>query len=142
MEDETFPAIVTDFKNTYIVQESKRKINSWEVWVKVESAAINPNDYMLTMGYYSVSTVPIGVGFEGSGLIVEVGSEVDQNLLGKKVAFLQQPDLPDYSGTWRQYIYVHMDSLAVYPDDLDFDSIATISINPPTVCGFIDITLK
>jgi NADPH:quinone reductase-like Zn-dependent oxidoreductase len=88
------------------------------------------------MGFYGDKTypeLPIGVGFEGSGQIVETGEGVDSNLLNKKISFLQQPSMPNYSGAWRKYIYIPAEGLATYPDELDFDSIATISINPPTV---------
>ena len=136
MEEETFPAVVTDFKETYINEISKRSIRPGEVCIQVESAAISPNDQLFTMGFYGDTyypELPIGVGFEGSGLVVEVGDSVDQNLLNKKIAFLQQPSMPDYSGTWRSFVYMRAEGLATYPDELDFDSIATISINPPTV---------
>lgn len=63
-------------------------------------------------------------------------------MLEKKVAFLQLPSMIEYTGTWRKYIYLKAEGLVTYPGGLDCDSIATISINPPTVCGFMDITLK
>jgi NADPH2:quinone reductase len=143
MDEEKFRVIVTDFKDTYISEDCKRDILPNEVLVKVHSAAINPNDQLFTLGYYGDNNyldLPIGVGFEGSGLIIEVGDDVDPSLLDKKIAFMQQPSMPNYSGTWRQFIYINADGLATYPDELDYDSIATISINPPTVWGFFDIT--
>ncbi len=136
MDEVEFPAVVTDFKETYIIDETRRQIRAGEVCVRVESAAISPNDSLFTLGYYGDKIhhdFPIGVGFEGSGLIVEAGEGVDQSLINKKIAFLQQPSMPDYSGTWRSYVYMKSEGLATYPDELDFDSIATISINPPTV---------
>ena len=143
MEGDLFPAIKTNFRKTYLDNDELRDIQTGEVLVQVESAPINPNDQLFTMGYYSdQESRPYGVGFEGSGIIVKVAIDVDENLLHQKVAFLQQPSMPDYDGTWRKYIYLKAEGLVTYPSELDCDSIATISMNPPTVCGFIDITQK
>ena len=80
--------------------------------------------------------------FINLGIITKVGLDVDESLIGQKVAFLQQPTMKEYVGTWRKYIHLKAEGLVTYPSELDCDSIATISINPPTVCGFMDITKK
>lgn len=84
----------------------------------------------------------MGVGFEGAGEVVEVGNGVDATLVGKKVAFSQNPHSKDYEGTWRQFISVHHKAVMTYPDTANYDHICSSFVNPVTVCGFLDICQK
>lgn len=73
----------------------------------MHSMPINPNDRYIVSGFFSFGKEGEfkGIGFEGAGEVVEVGSEVDPSLVGKKVATIGNPFTPNYQGSWRQYLY-------------------------------------
>lgn len=64
------------------------------------------------------------LGSEGSGIIEAVGSELDQNLKGRKVAFCH--------GGWTQFIVKDFDHLLFFDDKVDLRMAATSVINPLT----------
>jgi NADPH:quinone reductase-like Zn-dependent oxidoreductase len=49
---QTFPAVVTDFKKTYLTELEPREPNENEVMVKVMSAPVNPSDNYFIIGQY------------------------------------------------------------------------------------------
>ena len=145
-------ALVTDFKSVKLLDLTEdieaRELKEGEVKIKVMSAPINPSDQMMVEGVYGITEGYVkheygyGLGFEGAGEIVQVyGSDQDE-LVGKKVAFSNGPNSPNFQGTWRQYIVLKQAEVILYPDDLDFDKICSTVVNPFTVWGFIDYYIK
>lgn len=62
-----------------------------EVLVRIEVAPINPADLSFQKGYYSsVKKLPVTLGSEGTGVVVETGSNDPYalSLIGKKVALI------------------------------------------------------
>lgn len=112
--------------------------------IKNHSMPINPNDRYIVTGFFNFGADAEfkGVGFEGSGEVVEVGDNVDPSLIGKKVAHIGTPFTPNYQGSWRQYIYCEVNDIAVYPDDADFDKMSMTFINPIATLAMIDFTTK
>lgn len=84
----------------------------------------------------------MGVGFEGAGEIIEVASNVSKEMIGRKVAFSQDPHSPTFTGTWRQQVVAKLKSCIVYPDSADYDTICSSYVNPLTACGFVDMCVK
>jgi NADPH2:quinone reductase len=64
------------------------------------------------------------VGAEGCGTIEEIGSGVDQNLRGKKVAFCY--------GGWTQYTVQDADNVLLFDDQVDLRKCANAFVNPMT----------
>lgn len=73
------------------------------------------------------------LGSEGSGTIEEVGSALDKNLKGKKVAFC-------HCG-WSQYCVQDFDRLLIFDDKVDLKLAATSMINPLTALSLSNIVL-
>lgn len=105
---------------------------------------INPNDRYIVSGFFSFASEGEfkGVGFEGSGTIIEVGENVDPSYMGKKVAQIGNPFTPIYQGSWRQYLYSEVTDLAVYPDDADLDKMSSTFINPFATLAMLDFSKK
>uniref|UniRef100_A0A7S3J4H5 Alcohol dehydrogenase-like C-terminal domain-containing protein n=1 Tax=Euplotes harpa TaxID=151035 RepID=A0A7S3J4H5_9SPIT len=100
----------------------------------------------MRFGVYGLPTLfpptPIGVGFEGAGTIVEAHESLGDSLIGKKVAFAQDPHSKSFQGTWRQYLILHKLQVIPIPDDADLDKFSSSFVNPVTVIGFIDVATK
>ena len=96
-----FFAVTTDLKQPSYGEIERRDLEEGEVLVKVQSAVINPSDQYMSVGRYGVKKLfpkpPVGVGFEGSGIVVEAHESVGDDMIGKKVAFAQDPHSQSYS---------------------------------------------
>ena len=95
-----FFAITTDLKTPTYGEVEGRDLAENEVLIKVEAAPINPSDQYMSVGRYGVKKLfpptPVGVGFEGSGIVVEVHESVSSDLVGKKAVFVQDPHSASY----------------------------------------------
>lgn len=78
---------------------------------------INPNDRYIVSGFFNFGEPGKfkGIGFEGSGTVIEVGPKVDSNLVGKKVAMIGNPFTRIYQGSWRQYCYCEENDIGTFP---------------------------
>lgn len=84
----------------------------------------------------------MGIGFEGAGEIIEAGPKVPKEVVGRKVAFSQDPHSPTFTGTWRQQVNAKLKTCILYPDSADYDVICSSYVNPLTACGFVDMCVK
>ena len=98
-----------------------------EALVRVKAAPINPADLNQIEGKYPVrAPLPATPGFEGAGLIEEVGSAVKDYAPGQLVI------LPHNLGTWREAMAVKASQLTVVPNEIEPEQAATLKINPIT----------
>ncbi len=98
-----------------------------EVIVKMRAAPINPADLNQIEGKYPVrAELPATPGFEGAGIVVDVGSDVKGLTSGALVI------LPHNVGTWRDAVAVNADELVVVPADIKPVHAAMLKINPMT----------
>src|SRR5437763_8129806 len=98
-----------------------------EVIVKMRAAPINPADLNQIEGKYPVrAQLPATPGFEGAGIVAEVGSNVTNVAVGALVI------LPHNVGTWRDAVAVKADELAVVPAGIEPVQAAMLKINPMT----------
>jgi len=95
--------------------------------VAIEAAPINGADLLFAAGWFGVyPEVPAKLGAEGVGRVVEVGSQVDPRLVGRRVIVL-----PDFrSGTWATTTVVPVDHLIEVPAGTDAWQLAMLSVNP------------
>src|SRR5262249_29207918 len=98
-----------------------------ETVVEMRAAPINPADINSIEGKYpgrrEVSAVP---GFEGAGVVVEVGANVSTIAKGALVI------LPHNIGTWREALVVKADELVAVPPEIEPVHAAMLKINPMT----------
>src|SRR3954453_1715806 len=82
-----------------------------EVIVKMRAAPVNPADLNQIEGKYPVrAELPATPGFEGAGVVVELGADVHGLTSGTLVI------LPHNVGTWRDAVAVKAEDLVVVPD--------------------------
>ena len=98
-----------------------------EAVVKMRAAPINPADLNQIEGKYPVrADLPATPGFEGAGIVVDVGTDVKGLTSGALVI------LPHNVGTWRDAVAVKADELVVVPADIKPVHAAMLKINPMT----------
>src|SRR5437870_12291206 len=98
-----------------------------EAVVKMRAAPINPADLNQIEGKYPVrAELPATPGFEGAGVVAEVGASVTNIAVGDLVI------LPHNIGTWRDAVAVKADELVVVPKGIEPVHAAMLKINPMT----------
>jgi mitochondrial enoyl-[acyl-carrier protein] reductase / trans-2-enoyl-CoA reductase len=98
-----------------------------EVVVAMRAAPINPADLNAIEGKYPVRpALPATPGFEGSGVVAEIGSGVKNFSVGAQVL------LPHDVGTWREAIALKAEKLTAVPAGIDQRQAAMLKINPIT----------
>jgi trans-2-enoyl-CoA reductase len=98
-----------------------------EAVVKMCAAPINPADLNQIEGKYPVRpALPATPGFEGAGVVVELGAGVNGLTIGALVI------LPHSVGTWRNAVAVKAEELVVVPEEIEPVQAAMLKINPLT----------
>lgn len=98
-----------------------------EAVVKMRAAPINPADLNQIEGKYPIRPeLPAIPGFEGAGVVVDLGANV-RNLSARALVIL-----PHNVGTWRQAVAVKADDLVVVPAGIEPVHAAMLKINPMT----------
>jgi trans-2-enoyl-CoA reductase len=98
-----------------------------QVVVRLAAAPINPADLNAIEGKYPVRpALPATPGFEGAGVVAELGSNVAALKTGDPVI------LPHNIGTWREAVAVRAEQLLPVPDGIDLVQAAMLKINPLT----------
>ena len=104
-----------------------------EAVVQMRAAPINPADLNQIEGKYPVRTeLPATPGFEGAGIVVDLGAGVTNVAVGALVI------LPHNIGTWRDALAVKADELVVVPSGIEPVHAATLKINPLTAWRLLD----
>jgi len=98
-----------------------------EAVVQMRAAPINPADLNQIEGKYPVRfPLPATPGFEGAGVVVDLGKSVKDLTVGALVI------LPHNLGTWRDAVAVKASELVIVPAEIDPVHAAMLKINPMT----------
>jgi trans-2-enoyl-CoA reductase len=98
-----------------------------EAVVKMRAAPINPADLNQIEGKYPIrAELPATPGFEGAGVVIDLGANVTNVAAGELVI------LPHNVGTWREAVAVKADELVVVPAGIKPVHAAMLKINPMT----------
>jgi trans-2-enoyl-CoA reductase len=98
-----------------------------EAIVQIRAAPINPADLNQIEGKYPVRfPLPATPGFEGAGVVVDLGKSVKDLTVGALVI------LPHNLGTWRDAVTVKASELVIVPAEIDSVHAAMLKINPMT----------
>jgi NADPH:quinone reductase-like Zn-dependent oxidoreductase len=98
-----------------------------EVLVRMLARPINPSDLIPIRGAYSHRIpLPNIPGYEGVGIVEEVGPLVSKHLLGKRVLPLRG------EGTWQEFVISPADFTVAIPDSIDDFTASQMYINPIT----------
>ncbi|MCT6924882.1 zinc-dependent alcohol dehydrogenase family protein [Metasolibacillus sp.] len=98
-----------------------------EILVRMLARPINPSDLIPIRGSYahriSLPTIP---GYEGVGIVEEVGAAVSKSLIGQRVLPLRG------EGTWQKYVKAPANLAIRVPQAIDNFTAAQMYINPVT----------
>jgi NADPH:quinone reductase-like Zn-dependent oxidoreductase len=98
-----------------------------EVLIRMLARPINPSDLIPIRGSYahriSLPNIP---GYEGVGIVEEVGPLVSKNLIGKRVLPLRG------EGTWQEFVKTSAEYAVCIPDTIDDFTASQMYINPIT----------
>jgi trans-2-enoyl-CoA reductase len=98
-----------------------------EAVVAMRAAPINPADLNAIEGKYPVRPqLPATPGFEGAGVVVDLGAQVQGITTGAVVI------LPHNIGTWREAVAVKASELVAVPPEIEPLHAAMLKINPMT----------
>lgn len=96
-----------------------------EVKVAVEISPLNLHDLLLVRGALLRPPLPLILGNEGIGRIIEVGKDVDTVAVGDLVV------LPLLAGAWRERLLLAADGLFALPAG-NVEQLSMVGGNPPT----------
>lgn len=117
-----------------------------ECFIKIQMSTIHPADMFFLAGAYGPKQpkeFPLIPGFECSGVIEKVGEAVDKSNIGKRVCFVADSVTEGaFHGNWAEYTYAPFERLMVFDDKIPYEQISFATINPLTVCGFLDTIRK
>ena len=98
-----------------------------EVLVRMLARPINPSDLIPIRGAYSHRiSLPNIPGYEGVGIVEDVGTLVSPNLIGKRVLPLRG------EGTWQEFVKTSAEFTVSIPDSIDDFTASQMYINPIT----------
>ncbi|MED4531946.1 zinc-dependent alcohol dehydrogenase family protein [Metabacillus fastidiosus] len=98
-----------------------------EVLVRMLTRPINPSDLIPIRGSYSHRiSLPSIPGYEGVGIVEDVGSLVQQTLIGKRVLPLRG------EGTWQEYVRTSAEFAVIIPNSINDFMASQLYINPIT----------
>lgn len=98
-----------------------------EVIIRMLARPINPSDLIPIRGAYSHRiSLPNIPGYEGVGIVEDVGPFVSKNLIGKRVLPLRG------EGTWQEFVKTSAEFAVPIPASIDDFTAAQMYINPVT----------
>ncbi|WP_045520098.1 zinc-dependent alcohol dehydrogenase family protein [Neobacillus niacini] len=101
--------------------------NNNEVLVRMLARPINPSDLIPIRGSYSHRiSLPNIPGYEGVGIVEDVGPLVSHHLIGKRVLPLRG------EGTWQEFVKTSAELTVSIPDSIDDFTASQMYINPIT----------
>ena len=116
---------------------------SEEVLVQVKAAALNRRDYWITIGKYAGIKYPSILGSDGSGIVTQIGDNVDKSWLNQEVIINPCHNWgihPDYqnrdfsilglpeNGTFAEYVKVRAEYLYHKPGHLNWEQAAALPL--------------
>lgn len=121
-----------------VEEQSVPKPGPNEVLVKVAASPINPSDLAFLEGDYGIKKpTPVVPGFEGSGIVVAVGSGMmGKYLNGKRVACISQGK---GDGIWADYVVTTTNLALPLGTTVSLEQGSMSAVNPLTAMAFLDL---
>lgn len=110
-----------------------------EILIEVKAGGVNPLDNLITRGEVKLVTpytLPLTMGNECSGVVVEVGDSVKNFIVGQKV-FTRLPT--KQIGAFAEYVAVPEDAVALMPNNLSFEEAAAIPLTALTAFQALEL---
>lgn len=107
-----------------------------EVRLRVKAIGVNRIDAVFRLGFFEKPVFPSKIGFEASGIVESVGSEVKDLKVGDTVSVVPGFSNRDY-GTYGELILVPAYALHKYPDNITFEEAASLWTSFLAVYGML-----
>ena len=118
-----------ELKDSLVIKTIKKpSLQSKEVLVEVKAAALNPIDYKLAQGHLKDLVpldLPVTIGFDVSGVIVEKGAEVTNFEIGDDI-YARVPH--EQMGTVAEFVTVSSDTIAKKPDSISYEEASALPL--------------
>ena len=114
--------------NIEIIEVAKPKLQDKSVLVEVHAAGINPIDNILHAGYLQQMlelSFPHIMGYDVSGMVVEVGKDVRSVKVGDEV--FARPNQED-AGSIAEFARIHENELAIKPKNMSHIDAASVPL--------------
>ena len=106
-----------------------------EVRLRVKAIGLNRAEVMFRMGRYLVEpSLPSKLGYEASGIIEAVGSDVDRSWIGETVSTVPA-FLANAYGVYGEVAIVPVNAIALYPEKLSYEEGTSIWMQYLTAYG-------
>src|SRR5205807_8461710 len=104
-----------------LVSRGPRQPAAVEHLIDVHAAPVHPSDIHLIRGFYGLRPeLPMDLGADGVGTVVEAGSASDRGLIGRRVILM-----PTYvHGTWAEKTVADKRGTVVVDDEADLMQLA------------------
>lgn len=133
--------IFQDWNSNHLsVQISEKEIptpKKGEVLIQVFASPINPSDLMFLRGLYGVRRKPpFTAGFEGSGVVVATGENVNLKI-GDRVSFVSARE-----GAWAEYVLTPENNCLPLSSELSLEEGSMLFVNPLTCYCLFEIAME
>ena len=116
-------SLSNNFSDISIVSCERETINPDEVRVKVCSASVNFPDLLMTSGLYQFKPeVPFTLGMESSGIVMEVGVEVEDLNIDDEVI------VSAFTGSFSEELKVNQSKVRKKPSELNWEQASTYTV--------------
>jgi NADPH:quinone reductase-like Zn-dependent oxidoreductase len=123
--------VIRAMKSLEMVEKALPRPRAKQVMIKVAAAPCNPSDIAFMRGGYNIhKPVPVVMGFECSGTVVDSGDSPEASkLIGRRVsAFTQSEE----DGTWAEYFVTDWSNCIELHDEISFEQASALCVNPFT----------
>lgn len=115
-----------------------------QVLVKLKASSVNPVDYKIRSGFLAsqmAKKFPFTLGWEGAGVITELGEEISNHKVGDEVMLM-----PNFmqGGTYAEYVAINENEIVPKPQSISFTeaSIIPFSLGTAYTALIIDAAIK
>ncbi|WP_273215733.1 quinone oxidoreductase family protein [Runella zeae] len=137
-------ALIHEINQAVTIQEVENPTpGQGEVIVKIKAAALNHRDVFVQQGKYPGMKLPVIIGSDGAGTVVEIGEDVADTWLGQDVIINPSHNwgdddrfysksfkilgMPD-NGTFAEYVKIEAKYLHIKPTHLSFEAAAALPL--------------
>lgn len=108
-----------------------------EVLIKIEASPCNPSDIAFLRGGYNIrKSLPAVPGFEGVGVISEIGDGLPEEFIGKRISCFVQNDR---SGTWSEFVVAKITDCIFLKEEMPMEQAACFAVNPFTAFALYEM---
>lgn len=135
------PNILRAIVGLKICQKTLSDLSSDKLLIRMEAAPCNPSDIAFLQGGYNVvKTLPTVPGFEGCGIVVDAGEDLDGDYwIGRRVSCFVRGN---NDGSWAEYFVADESQILLAHPDFEAHQAAMFFVNPFTAYALMDEAIR